>query len=116
VPAADAAFLDFLFRGSQAGLITFLNARSNFATSCIQVEKNGRRNDRYLGHYRIVTETSFLEVAHNAAGGIETESTAAAEEYGLNFFHQIPGPKKVGLSGSGRRAPDINPGYGTGLA
>src|SRR4030042_3383324 len=97
---ADAALRHFLFRGSQASLVTLLNAGPDIAAADIQVEENGCRNNRHLGYHSFVTDTFFLEIYHHSSRGVETESATAAEKYSMNFFHQAHWSQQVSFSRS----------------
>ena len=73
-----------------------------------EVEEDGRGHYGYDADAHGKADATLFEVGHHPVGGGEAVGAASAEDDGVGLLDEVKGSKKVGLTGAGCGAANVN--------
>ena len=94
--------------GGGAGLVAVLGAGADGGVADGQVEEDGRGHYGYDADAHGKADASLFEVGHHPVGGGEAVGAASAEDNGVGLLDKVKGSKKVGLTGAGCGAANVD--------
>ena len=89
-----------------------LGIRTDLRIADAKVEENRARHDRNDGTAELEADPLLLEVADDAAPGVETERAAAAQEDRVDLLDGCRRREQIGLPRSRRAAAHVDAGSG----
>ena len=85
-----------------------LGARADGWVADGEVEKDGRGHYGYDADAHGKADATLFEVGHHSVGGGQAVGAATAEHDGVGLLDEVKGSKKVGLTGAGCGAANVD--------
>ena len=95
---------------TQAGGVTHGGIRAHIHAADRQIKQVGLADKRHLGNADIKTNAAFFQILLYTPGSIQTESTSAAEQNGMDDLCGCHGFQQLTFAGGWSPAAHIQPG------
>jgi hypothetical protein len=112
---AHGALRDAASARSRCGAVAGVCVRRlGTADGEVEEDRGGDDGDAQAGH--LDADVALGEEAHDAAGRVEAEGGATAEQDGVDLLDDVAGAQEIGFARAGGGAADIDAAHGAGRA